>query len=378
MQEAKSNLTKVTMSVAIPFHKLSFGPEVAQGSFGTVYRGTLNHAPVAIKELKAKNLTAVQEEEFKREAHLMVKLNAPNIVQCFGVCVDRAPYCIVMEYMPKGSLTAVLKAPEITLSWPTRERIALDIACGLNYLHSENIIHRDLKSLNVLLDNEFKAKICDFGLAKIKIDATSFVMSGNYPKGTVLWMAPELIRNPPQYSFYSDIYSYGFTLWEIASRKMPFSTALNRYAVFQMVSEGKREVIPADCPQKIANLITRCWAQEPKQRPLTDVIINELKAPNYDSIIESLDGQAKQEVKEPNVSLSAPEISALPAHIDTPAIAPNSANVSSNKKAQYVATPIVTPNSIQAEAKVEVEAGEDDDVDKLDKEPTSGFCRMFK
>ncbi len=273
----KKDLTNIEMSIDIPGKNLEFGKVIGKGSFGLVYMGVWNHSNVAIKELLSNSLTTEQEAEFKQEAHLMVQLKAPHIIQCYGICIDRYPYCIVMEFMPNGSLFNVLRVKGDQLSWGMKERIGLEVALGLAYLHSMEILHRDLKSLNVLLDENMKAKLCDFGLAKLKSDPSTFVESARGAMGTPMWMAPELLDPPAQYSKYSDIFSFGVTLWEIVTCKIPFANAPNLGVAFQWVREGKREDIPEVCPPKLARLIKFCWNQSPKERPLTDQIIRELK-----------------------------------------------------------------------------------------------------
>ncbi len=102
---------------------------------------------------------------------------------------------MVMEYLPKGSLYQVLHDSKETLPWnPIRWDIAIDVGKGLSYLHSQNIVHRDLKSLNVLLDDQYRAKITDFGLAKIKLETNSTTTKTKQGMGTTRWRAPELFK----------------------------------------------------------------------------------------------------------------------------------------------------------------------------------------
>ena len=138
-----------------------------EGGFGRVYKGMyLQEYAVAIKQLLVGNFSKETESELENEANTLAQLRSPHIVHYYGICMDR-PYRLVMEYAPHGSLYDVLHSDE-PLNWKTRYRYSLDIAMGVNYLHRHRTIHRDLKSKNVLIDENYRAKITDFGLAKIK------------------------------------------------------------------------------------------------------------------------------------------------------------------------------------------------------------------
>jgi len=256
------------VSCQIDYNDLSLDKELGQGSFAIVYKGTYQFASVAIKKLQMGNLSPEAQEEFRKEAEIMAQLRHPNIVHFYGYC--SIPKCLVMEYMPKGSLFNVLQDKQQALNWELRIRIAVDMASGLAFLHSKAILHRDIKSLNVLLDEQGKAKLTDFGLSKVKNEAKSLASTKNDQKskelvGTLPWMAPELFAGE-KYAYKSDIYSLGITFWELAARKIPYNEC-SQEAIPAFVSRGKREDIPQDCPKKLAYLIQQCWAGDPEARP---------------------------------------------------------------------------------------------------------------
>ena len=114
-------------------------------------------------------------EEFEGECEVMAKLSCPFIVDFLGYFLEPKP-TIILQFMPKGSLRNVLQG-KTDLTWPQRIKMATDISKGLAFLHRENILHLDLKSLNVLVDDGFNAKICDFGCAKIKENTRSSLAS---------------------------------------------------------------------------------------------------------------------------------------------------------------------------------------------------------
>jgi len=147
----------------------------------------------------------------------MEALRHPNIVMFLGACTKPPNFAIVLEYCSGGTLWSLLQQKSIELSWEDRRQLALDTAKGMNYLHDRPtpILHRDLKSLNLLLDESKRVKLADFGWTK----GLQNYMTGKI--GTYQWMAPEVI-SAFQYTEKADIYSFGIILWEIASREAPY------------------------------------------------------------------------------------------------------------------------------------------------------------
>ncbi len=155
---------QLSLSFTINFQELALEQELGRGGFGVVYKATYRHNDVAVKQLLSNDISADSAQEFETEVQFMAKLHSPNIVHFYGYSLS-PNRCIVMEYMSNGSLYSVLHSNK-PLEWPLRLQIATDAAKGLAFLHHENILHRDIKSLNVLLDNSYKAKLTDFGLSK--------------------------------------------------------------------------------------------------------------------------------------------------------------------------------------------------------------------
>ena len=152
----------------------------------------------------------------------MEALRHPNIVMFLGACTKPPNFAIVLEYCSRGSLWSTIQNLDLPLSWEDRRRFALDTARGVNYLHtcSPPIIHRDLKSLNLLLDDSYRVKLADFGWTK----GLENYMTGKI--GTYQWMAPEVIKSQ-KYTEKADVFSFGIILWEIASREPPFKSTNN-------------------------------------------------------------------------------------------------------------------------------------------------------
>ncbi|HQZ88286.1 MAG TPA: protein kinase [Gammaproteobacteria bacterium] len=268
------------VSYQLDYKELNFGKELGRGGFGVVHQGTWRkHTDVAIKQLLSDDISHEAKEEFEAESQVMARLRSPNIVQFYGYCLNPR-HCIVMEYMPNGSLYSILKNIKQSLDWTIRIRIATDIASGLDFLHQEHIVHRDIKSLNVLLDQSYRAKLTDFGLSKVKTETKSQSMATKTSKdavGTIAWMAPELFKRKAVYTSKSDIYSLGITFWELAARKIPYSESPQE-VISTFVREGEREDIPKDCPQKLASLIVACWESSPDKRPDADAVVTYLKS----------------------------------------------------------------------------------------------------
>ncbi|KAJ7517521.1 hypothetical protein O6H91_21G027400 [Diphasiastrum complanatum] len=198
---------------------------VGHGGFGSVYRGVLPDGRLAaVKQLDREGKQG--DREFKVEVDMLSRLHSPYLLELLGYCADRNHRILVYDYMPNGSLQKNLYSDGTTgspiLDWPTRMRIALDAACGLEYLHefiSPPIIHRDFKSSNILLDGEFNAKVSDFGLARLGSDEINGYVTTRV-LGTQGYVAPEYALTG-HLTTKSDVYSYGVVLLEILTGRVP-------------------------------------------------------------------------------------------------------------------------------------------------------------
>ncbi|XP_059640246.1 G-type lectin S-receptor-like serine/threonine-protein kinase LECRK3 [Cornus florida] len=194
-----------------------FKEELGSGSFGKVYKGTMSMLSslkmVAVKRLE--KVLAEGEREFQTEMKVIGKTHHRNLVQLLGYCLDGPKRLLVYEYMSNGSLADILFAPENRPSWEERIRLALDIARGILYLHEEcetQIIHCDIKPQNILMDEYRRAKISDFGLAKLLKPNETRTFTGI--RGTKGYVAPEWHRKLPA-TVKADVYSFGIVLFEI-------------------------------------------------------------------------------------------------------------------------------------------------------------------
>ncbi|XP_008071963.2 interleukin-1 receptor-associated kinase 4 [Carlito syrichta] len=192
------------------------GNKMGEGGFGVVYKGYVNNRTVAVKKLAAMVDISTEElkQQFDQEIKVMAKCQHENLVELLGFSSDGDDLCLVYVYMPNGSLLDRLSCSDGTppLSWHMRCKIAQGAANGINFLHENHHIHRDIKSANILLDEAFTAKISDFGLARASEKFSQTVMTSRIV-GTTAYMAPEALRG--EITSKSDIYSFGVVLLEI-------------------------------------------------------------------------------------------------------------------------------------------------------------------
>lgn len=248
------------------------GGLIGGGATANVFRGKWNNSrKVAIKEFK----NAIDSEKnmlkFRREMALSIQLSHPNVVIFIGTCMtDENRFCIIMELMSNGSLRDVLDAPaKHDLRWTTRLRYAIGAAQGLCYLHEKDILHRDVKSSNILIDSESVAKISDFGFSCVRKGMRTASLCG-----TPAWMAPEVI-NREVYTEKSDVYSFGMVLWELLTTHVPFAN-VNMIKCTMDILDKKRPKIPKDCPDDYAKLLKKCWHHQPERRPTMNQVKNKL------------------------------------------------------------------------------------------------------
>ncbi|XP_011366470.1 interleukin-1 receptor-associated kinase 4 isoform X1 [Pteropus medius] len=192
------------------------GNKIGEGGFGVVYKGYVNNRTVAVKKLAAMVDISIDElkQQFDQEIKVMAKCQHENLVELLGFSSDGDDLCLVCVYMPNGSLLDRLSCLDDTppLPWHVRCRIAQGAANGISFLHENHQIHRDIKSANILLDEDFTAKISDFGLARASEKFAQTVMTSRIV-GTTAYMAPEALRG--EITPKSDIYSFGVVLLEI-------------------------------------------------------------------------------------------------------------------------------------------------------------------
>jgi hypothetical protein len=263
----------------IPADKLTIDEELGRGAFGTVYRGVYITTDVAVKKLHRADENTLKD--FLHEVRIMKNLRHPNIVLWMGVQLGSNPgeLSIVTEFVPNGTLFSYLqKTPDC--AWTTRVEFALEIANALAYLHDRRILHRDLKSENVLLGPSLECKVADFGLAVLQ-KRSDLKLSA---VGTPWWRAPEVDQN--EYDERADIFSYGMVLAEIITRMNGEDIRLNityqkknklEFGVdSKLLSKMITDSVP-DCPPILRALAVRCCSEDSTERPTLKEVVEDLR-----------------------------------------------------------------------------------------------------
>ena len=280
--EAKAVDNESKLFLHIPGHDLESEELIGQGGFADVYRGTWisQRHRVAIKTIRISYLTDNVRQDFLDEIASMCRIRFDHVLNIFGACIEPNYYALVVEYMSLGSLFNVLQKKEILLSWTDRRSIALQMTKSVNYLHSILILHRDIKSLNFLMEKAvdgYLVKISDFGLAVIRQETSRQTTQGDSQRvgaGTLQWKAPEILKfGKPSKA--SDIYSLGVVFWELATGCVPYEE-LDEDTIIQGVKTGERLQIPHDVPLEFASIISSTWSQEASQRPSAQELIQRI------------------------------------------------------------------------------------------------------
>ncbi|KAF9976654.1 hypothetical protein BGZ73_008125, partial [Actinomortierella ambigua] len=259
---------------------LVLGKRIGAGSFGQVHQARYGDQSCAAKSFFLSQ-SGLDKKTIQKEVDVLQKLRYRHIIQFYRTYEDGDCIYLLMELAEKGSLAHAINKGEIAHDdWTTKKRLAHEIARGLAYIHQEKVLHRDLKSANVLLTKNMEVRLADFGLAQIRsaVNASSSVgnQSPRRPVGTLRWVAPELLYvTKPEYSTKSDVYSLGMVMWEIAADcTRPFKDQPNEKPFKHYVKSGGRELLPDDTPEDYRTLVELCWGQDPHQRPnASDVIL---------------------------------------------------------------------------------------------------------
>ncbi|XP_047947838.1 probable serine/threonine-protein kinase SIS8 [Salvia hispanica] len=255
----------------IDFSEITIGARVGIGFFGEVFRGTWNGLEVAIKVFLEQDPTAENIEDFCNEISILSRIRHPNVILFLGACTTPPRLSLVTEFMEMSSLYYLIHASALKkkLSWQRRLKMLVDICRGLTSIHRMNVVHRDLKSANCLVNKHWVVKICDFGLSRKLITRP---MKDSSSAGTPEWMAPELIRNEP-FTEKCDIFSLGVIMWELCTLKRPWEGIPSVQVVYAVGHDRQTLEIPEG---PLGKLIADCWA-EPDERPSCQEILSRLQ-----------------------------------------------------------------------------------------------------
>ncbi|MBA0686213.1 hypothetical protein Goari_013827 [Gossypium aridum] len=286
----------------IDLAKLDIRNAIAHGTYGTVYRGLYDTQDVAVKVFNwgedgiatAAEAAAIRSS-FCQEVAVWHKLDHPNVTKFIGASMGTSNLkirtkdatsqnnsvlpssacCVVVEYVAGGTLkNYLIRNRRKKLAFKVVIQIALDLSRGLSYLHSKKIVHRDVKTENMLLDARRILKIADFGVARVEAQNPQD-MTGE--TGTLGYMAPEVLDGKP-YNRKCDVYSFGICLWEIYCCDMPYANLSFADFTSAVVRQNLRPEIPRCCPSALASIMRKCWDPHPERRPDMDEVVRSLDA----------------------------------------------------------------------------------------------------
>eukprot|EP01122_Echinamoeba_exundans_P009808 TRINITY_DN352_c0_g1_i2.p1 TRINITY_DN352_c0_g1~~TRINITY_DN352_c0_g1_i2.p1 ORF type:complete len:996 (+),score=291.25 TRINITY_DN352_c0_g1_i2:1728-4715(+) len=260
--------------------EIEFVERIGEGTSCSVYRGTYRGQEVALKVLK--DINQKQLTNFTKEFDIISQFRSPYVVFFFGACIEPIPV-MVLGFCRKGSLFHVLNNPNENITWDLVLKICLQTLRGLDSMHNwkPQIVHRDLKSRNILVEDDWNTKLCDFGESRYTQGTNLETLCK--VRGTYAYIAPEVYFGQ---SFVpkSDVYAFGVILWELCNRCIkgkydaPFSEYKSLIYDFQIIVQasrkGLRPTIDPKVPQALQNVIRLCWDHEPENRPETSYILH--------------------------------------------------------------------------------------------------------
>ncbi|XP_060113558.1 tyrosine-protein kinase receptor UFO [Heteronotia binoei] len=271
--------------VMIDRHKVALGKTLGEGEFGSVMEGQLSQdgavLKVAVKTMKIAICTRSEMEDFLSEAVCMKDFDHPNVMKLIGVCLQNTESegypspVVILPFMKHGDLHSFLlysRLGETPLYLPTQTLVKFmtDIASGMEYLSSKNFIHRDLAARNCMLNESMTACVADFGLSK-KIYNGDYYRQGRISKMPVKWIAIESLADRV-YTIKSDVWSFGVTMWEIATRGQTPYPGVENSEIYDYLRQGNRLKQPIDCLDGLYELMMSCWALNPRDRPSFEVL----------------------------------------------------------------------------------------------------------
>lgn len=273
------------------------GDLIGEGSFGSVYLAlhAITGELMAVKQVELPDVAKGTESDKKKqsmvsalklEIQLLQGMHHPHIVQYLGTSSDETHLNIFLEYVPGGSIAAMLKQYN-TFPEPLTRNFTRQILDGLSYLHSRNIIHRDIKGANILVDNRGAVKISDFGVSKQTTSGLQNPSLASGPvgplgpagtrtslQGSVFWMAPEVVRQTGQ-SIKSDIWSVGCLIVEMFTGSRPFPSMTTLQTLFAVGSQGERPKVPDTASEDAKRFLDLCFEVDQTKRPTAGELLKE-------------------------------------------------------------------------------------------------------
>ncbi|RIA80754.1 kinase-like domain-containing protein [Glomus cerebriforme] len=293
-----NNALKYEKIKLISYNELENATPLHTGGFGHITRAFWTKINNYVICKKLTNTTDIKHDlldAFIHELKIHLHLDySDRIIRCLGIGLaldgtwgrinntnsffldpKTSEYLLIMQYANNGDLKNYLKNNFKNLTWDDKKKLAFQIANGLNYLHNENVLHRDLHSKNIVI-HENNAKITDFGISKIQNDQNSTDYMDNF--GVIAYLEPKRILDPNfPYTKSSDIYSFGVLMWEISSGCPPFKDNSDNDALAITIINGEREITIPNTPCDYEELYKDCWDREPEERPTINEILDKFE-----------------------------------------------------------------------------------------------------
>jgi len=254
----------------VPFSALKCNTtSLTQSSANQFLRTQWGKRQVTVFKMANRNLSKQSVKQFTQNIQQMAQAGSAHVVKILGVSEQLPHYAIVMEDLPAGALFELIHSKH-PFPWIHRWQLAADIASGILQLHSLGIVHGNLNSGNILLTQDLRAKVSSFVLPiTLSLETETSAPTHNQRKflSPAAWMAPEQFKSHQHITASTDVYSFGMILWELASRKVPFSAVKgNERLIKTRLLSGKKPPIPKDCPKQFRKAISSCW-KPTDQRP---------------------------------------------------------------------------------------------------------------
>ncbi|XP_068163685.1 tyrosine-protein kinase receptor UFO isoform X2 [Antennarius striatus] len=281
LEGINSRLLDRLKTVLVERHKVTVGPQLGKGEFGSVCQGVFSpddgvNIVVAVKSMTVGIHSREDLHELLREAEIMQHFDHPNVVKLLGVTLERDPNSplpvplVILPYMKHGDLRHFLINKRnghvpVFVSHGSLLHYMMDIAAGMDYLSSQGFLHRDLAARNCMLGDDLRVRVADFGMSK-KIYSSNYYRQKTVIRMPVKWMAIESLSDSV-YTTKSDVWSFGITMWEIMSWGRTPYPGVHNYDLLDFLLSGLRLRPPRDCDHRLYEVMQSCWDREPTHRP---------------------------------------------------------------------------------------------------------------